>query len=102
MPGKTKQKAIGNRLSIFRKKELKIESARQMALAMKIDPSQYLKIESGAYSMTLEHLEYFATKHHLNLNWLITGKGERYYYPDTDNRMKKIRKQLSELNKALK
>lgn len=51
-------------------------SARQFAIKLGVDPSQYLKTEKGKYELSHEAAAELSSAYSVNLDWLFTGKGQ--------------------------
>ena len=51
-------------------------SQKEFAAQTDIHPGQLSRILTGKGSLTYEHLKNISEKYNVNLNWLLTGKGE--------------------------
>lgn len=65
---------IGRRLRELQ--ETKSISSRKMALAIGVDPSQFLKIEKGDLNLTQGMVEGLSSQYGISIDWLYNGKGE--------------------------
>jgi transcriptional regulator with XRE-family HTH domain len=84
---------IGARLRYLRTEHLKL-SAREMAVSLNIDSSQYLKIEAGFQGLTDQRMVALFDTYEVNIHWLLTGKGNMLSFnedkPTLVNEVKKF------------
>lgn len=57
---------------------------KEFAEATEINPGQLSRILAGKGSLTYDHLVNISKKYNVNLNWLITGKGEVFTKDKSD------------------
>lgn len=65
-------------------------AARQVALAIGMDPSQFAKILKGTAAISLEKLVDISSKYNVDIKWLLTGRGAMEAEP-LEERSKDIR-----------
>jgi transcriptional regulator with XRE-family HTH domain len=70
------KKKVGERLKLFRLDKKKAQNI--LASELKVHQSTITNIEQGTTFPKLNYLKYFKEKYALNLNWLVTGEGDKF------------------------
>lgn len=68
--------SVGGRLQLIQKKYNL--SSRKMALAIGVDPSQFLKIEKGKLGLTADQAKEISSTWNISIDWLYNGEGEMF------------------------
>jgi len=79
------QEKVGERLKLIRQ-NLKL-TQKEMADLLGVTLNAYQRYEMGARSLSLEKLKILMEKLNVNLNWLLTGKGEPFIRPEEYNNL---------------
>lgn len=73
---KNLKKEVGGRIKVFRLDKKKAQNV--LASELQVHQSTITNIEHGTTFPKVNYLHYFYEKYGLNLNWLVTGVGEKY------------------------
>ena len=73
---KNLKKQVGERFKLFRLDKKKAQNV--LASELEVHQSTITNIEHGTTFPKVNYLHYFYEKYGLDLNWLVTGDGEKY------------------------
>ena len=91
------KKEIGLRFKQFRKSIKKSQS--ELANELKVPPAKISSIETGKCFPGFDIQNYLHCQYHLNINWLLIGKGEIFIPPDKDAKNSELPIQFNHIDK---
>jgi transcriptional regulator with XRE-family HTH domain len=74
---KTAKEGVGLRFRKFREEIGRVQ--REMGEELNISQSTVANIERGKAFPNITYLHYFYHKYRLNINWLLTGRGQMFF-----------------------